>query len=100
MKALEILRASDQRHWPVPDRPWVMRQTWTDLLFAHWPVAPEALRPLIPAGLALDTYDGSAWLGVVPFRMRGVRYRLTPALPWISAFPELNVRTYLTLRTG
>jgi uncharacterized protein YqjF (DUF2071 family) len=74
-----------------------MHQTWTELLFAHWPVPPEALRSLIPSGLALDTYDGSAWLGVVPFRMRDVRFRLTPALPWISAFPELNVRTYVTV---
>lgn len=73
-----------------------MAQVWHDLLFAHWPLPPENLRPLIPAGLALDTFDGRAWLGVVPFRMSGVRMRGTPAIPGLSAFPELNVRTYVS----
>jgi uncharacterized protein YqjF (DUF2071 family) len=72
-----------------------MRQVWHDLLFAHWPVAVDQLRPLIPAGLQIDTYEGQAWLGVVPFRMSGVRPRFLPAIPWLSAFPELNVRTYV-----
>ncbi len=69
---------------------------WHDLLFAHWPLAPDVLRLHIPADLALDTYEGHAWLGVVPFRMSGVRPRGVPALLWFSAFPELNVRTYVT----
>lgn len=73
-----------------------MAQTWSDLLFAHWPVPVEALRPLLPADLPLDTFDGAAWLGVVPFRMSGVHPRHLPPLPWVSAFPELNVRTYVT----
>jgi uncharacterized protein YqjF (DUF2071 family) len=73
-----------------------MRQTWDRLLFAHWPVAYDALRPLVPAALELDRYAGEAWLGVVPFLMRGVRPRALPAVPWLSAFPELNVRTYVT----
>ena len=73
-----------------------MRQTWHDLLFAHWPVSPDRLRTLIPAGLTLDLFDGHAWLGVVPFHMTGVTARGVPALPWVSAFPELNVRTYVT----
>lgn len=73
-----------------------MAMRWLDLLFAHWPVPAAALRPYIPAGLALDTFDRAAWLGVVPFRMAGVRPRLVPPLPGISAFPELNVRTYVT----
>jgi hypothetical protein len=68
---------------------------WEDLLFEHWPVPAELLRPLVPDGLELETRDGSAWLGVVPFRMRGVRLRGTPAFPWVGAFPELNVRTYV-----
>ena len=72
-----------------------MAQSWHDLLFAHWPVPESALRAHIPAGLAIDTFGGQAWLGVVPFRMNGVRLRGTPALPWLSAFPELNVRTYV-----
>lgn len=72
-----------------------MAQRWHDLLFAHWRVPAESLRPLIPKGLELDLFQGQAWLGVVPFRMTGVRPRLVPPLPWLSAFPELNVRTYV-----
>jgi uncharacterized protein YqjF (DUF2071 family) len=72
-----------------------MKQVWHDLLFAHWPVLVEQLRPLIPPSLQIDTYAGQAWIGVVPFRMSGIRPRWMPALPWISAFPELNVRTYV-----
>jgi uncharacterized protein len=74
-----------------------MRQTWDRLLFAHWPVPFDILRPLIPASLDLDRYDGEAWLGVVPFLMRNVRPRALPAVLWLSAFPELNVRTYVTV---
>lgn len=72
-----------------------MAQRWSDLLFAHWPVATSELRPLIPDGLELDTWAGEGWVGIVPFRMSGVRLRGTPALPWLSAFPELNLRTYV-----
>lgn len=72
-----------------------MAQTWHNLLFAHWPVPVAALRPLVPAGLELDTFEAQAWLGVVPFRMSGVRPRWLPALPGLSAFPELNLRTYV-----
>ena len=72
-----------------------MAQTWHDLLFAHWPVPAAILRPHIPAQLEIDTFDGQAWIAVVPFRMSGVRLRATPAVPWLSAFPELNVRTYV-----
>jgi len=68
---------------------------WEDLLFAHWPVAPDRLRARLPRGLDLDLFDGRAWLGIVPFAMRGVRPRLAPALPGLSAFLELNVRTYV-----
>ena len=79
-----------------PNTPPVMYMRWTSLMFAHWPVAADALRALIPQGVELDTFDGQAWLGVVPFRMEGVRARWTRALPWVSRFPELNVRTYVT----
>ncbi len=90
-----ILTQTAHRPWPLPRGPWVMAQTWHDLLFAHWPMAVEKLRPLIPPSLELDTFEGHAWLGIVPFRMTGVRPRGAPALPWFSAFPELNVRTYV-----
>ena len=73
-----------------------MAQSWHDLLFAHWPVPSKELRAGIPASLEIDTYDGQAWLGIVPFRMSGVRFRGIPALPGLSAFPELNIRTYVT----
>jgi len=71
---------------------------WENLLFMHWPVPAEGLRPLIPKPLMLDTFDGQAWLAVVPFYMRGVRPRWMPdlRLPTINRLPELNVRTYVT----
>lgn len=93
-----ILDEIAHRPWPLPAGPWIMLQKWHDLLFAHWPVPAELLRPQIPAQLEIDTFDGQAWLAVVPFRMSGVRLRGTPAMPWLSAFPELNVRTYVTCR--
>jgi len=87
---------SPGRAWPIPRRPWSVRMIWHDLLFAHWPLLPEALQPLLPPGLKLDTLDGQAWLGIVPFRMTGIRHRWLPPVPGLSAFPELNVRTYVT----
>jgi uncharacterized protein YqjF (DUF2071 family) len=83
------------RPWPLPVRAWTWRQSWCDLLFAHWAVAPAALARFVPPGLALQTFDGAAWIGVVPFRMEGVMRRPLPDLPGASAFPELNVRTYV-----
>jgi uncharacterized protein len=84
------------RPWPLPTGPWVMAQSWHDLLFAHWPLDAAVLSPILPPQLQLDTFEGQAWIAVVPFRMTGVRLRGTPAMPWLSAFPELNVRTYVT----
>ena len=66
------------RPWPLPSGPWIMAQSWHDLLFAHWAVDVAMLRPHIPAKLEVDTFDGQAWLGVVPFSMTGVRLRWTP----------------------
>lgn len=74
---------------------WIMRQRWCDLLFAHWAVDPALVAPLIPAPLELDTRDGQAWVGLVPFRMEGIRMRGLPAVPGTAAFPEVNVRTYV-----
>jgi uncharacterized protein len=76
--------------------PWVMRMRWLDLLFAHWPLPVETLRSLVPAELEIDTFDGQAWLGIVPFRMEDVAPRFLPAPPGPGGFPELNVRTYVT----
>lgn len=72
-----------------------MRMRWRDLLFAHWVVDPAALRPLIPSSLVIDTFEGRAYLGVVPFGMEDVAPRGLPAVPYLSVFPEVNVRTYV-----
>jgi uncharacterized protein len=92
---MEILKHTAHRPWALPRGPWIMKQEWHDLLFAHWAVRVEALRPVIPRGLEIDTFGGQAWLGVVPFRMADVRMRGTPSIPGFSRFPELNVRTYV-----
>lgn len=89
------LQSVAHRPWPVPSGPWLMAQSWHDLLFAHWPILPGVLRPLVPTQLELDTFDKQCWVGVVPFRMSGVRARGLPAIPGTSCFPELNVRTYV-----
>lgn len=71
---------------------------WENLVFLHWPVRAEDLRSLVPAALELDTFEGAAWVGVVPFRMTNVRGVLAPPIPTAHDFPELNVRTYVRHR--
>lgn len=90
-----ILKETDHRPWPLPRKPWGLQMSWRDLAFLHWPVSPEQVRPLLPAGLTLDTFDRSAWIAVTPFRMADVRVRMAPPIPTTSNFPELNVRTYV-----
>jgi len=90
-----VLQSVAHRPWPLPQGPWVIQFTWQDLLFAHWPVEAEALRALVPAPLELDLFDARAWVGVIPFRMSGVRLRGLPAVPGLAHFPEVNVRTYV-----
>jgi uncharacterized protein len=75
----------------------IMYQSWGDLLFMHWPVPAQSLRPLIPEPLDIDTHDGVAWIGLTPFTMWGVRPVFAPALPFLSKSHELNVRTYVHL---
>lgn len=82
---------------PVLPRLPLMRQRWSQLLFAHWPVAPELLRPYLPHRLQLDLFEGQAWLGVVPFTMSGIRPLGLPAVPGLNHLHELNVRTYALL---
>jgi uncharacterized protein YqjF (DUF2071 family) len=91
----EIVKVTAHRPWPLPNTPWFMTQTWHDLLFAHWPVEPAQLRAVVPSAFELDLFDGEAWVGIVPFHMTNVAPRFIPALPLISSFPELNVRTYV-----
>jgi uncharacterized protein YqjF (DUF2071 family) len=89
-------RVVDHRPWPLPSRPWLMGQTWRDLLFAHWPVAPEVLRAVLPPGVEPDVFDGTGWLSVTPFEVTGLRLHGTLPPPLLSRFGEVNVRTYVT----
>lgn len=81
-----------------PGRPCLQYQTWRRLLFAHWPVPGAALRPHVPPELELQEFEGSAWLGAIPFRITGMRRRGLPAIPGLQSMNELNLRTYVTLR--
>ena len=95
-----LVRTSDKPR-PLPPGRWVMAQRWNDLLFAHWPVSAASLAPLLPPGVTIDTYQGSAWLGVVPFWMDKIKLRGLPSVLGARSFPELNLRTYVRdARTG
>jgi len=74
-----------------------MTQTLHDLMFAHWPIALEVLQARVPRALPVDCFNGQAWVGIVPFRITNLAPRGVPSLPFVSAFPELNVRTYVTV---
>jgi uncharacterized protein YqjF (DUF2071 family) len=91
-----LLESTAHRPWPLPAGRWIMRQTWHDLLFAHWPIDPQRLRALLPPQLPLDLFEGTGWLTLAPFHMSGIRARGLPAMARFSRFPELNVRTYVT----
>ncbi len=95
---MEILEDVKNRQWPVPEEPWIVRQAWNDLLFAHWPVARDRLRELVPAFLELDAFENEAWLTITPFRLSDLSPRGVPALPWVSSFDEINVRTYVVYK--
>lgn len=83
------------RPFPPPRAPWAVAMRWLDLAFLHWPVPAANLQPLLPPDVEVEEHGGTGWLGVVPFRMVGVRARCLPPLPGSSAFAELNVRTYV-----
>jgi uncharacterized protein YqjF (DUF2071 family) len=91
----DILAATSHRPWPLPNTHWTMTQRWNDLLFAHWPVPAAQITPLLPANLTADTFDGSAWVGIVPFWIDQIRMHRLPAIPGANRFPELNLRTYV-----
>jgi len=75
-----------------------MRQKWRELLFVHWPVPAEVVRPLVPPQLDLDLFEGMAYLGLVPFTMTGVRPVGLPPVSGLSSFHETNVRTYVHVK--
>jgi len=83
-----------------PARAAVMYQQWRDLLFLHWEYPASAIQATLPDGLFVDTWGGKAYLGVVPFFMRNIRPRFLPAVPGLSDFMELNLRTYVYDRAG
>lgn len=89
------LSQTSHRPWPLPHGRWAWRQSWRDLLFAHWPVPAAVLRPLVPDTLEIEEHSGTSWVGVVPFRMADVAPRPLPPVPYFSSFPELNVRLYV-----
>ena len=78
-----------------PRRSVAMYQRWNDLAFLHWEVEPDIVQASLPQGLHVDTFDGRAYIGFVPFFMNAIRPRGLPCLPWLSNFLELNVRTYV-----
>lgn len=90
-----------QKPRPLPPGRWEVSQRWNDLLFAHWPIAPAALAALLPEGLQIDTFQGSAWLGVAPFWMDRIKIRGLPPIPGAFRFADLSLRTYVRdQRTG
>ena len=93
----QTLAIRHHRPWPLPDHPWLMAQTWHDLLFAHWPVDPDHLRQVLHPSVPIDLWEGKAWIGVTPFGVQGLHLRRLPPLPGSASFPELNVRTYSTV---
>lgn len=81
------------------ERAW-LRNTWDDLTFIHWPFDPDVVQALLPEGLRVDTFDGDAWVSLVPFRMRHAGPTFLPSIPWLSTFAETNVRTYVVDSAG
>jgi uncharacterized protein YqjF (DUF2071 family) len=91
------LSQTEHRPWPLASGPWVMAQRWNDLLFIHRQADTDTLRALVPPALTLDLREGRAWVSVTPFYLSHLRPRGIPPLPGVSQFPELNVRTYVTV---
>lgn len=89
------LLSVEHRPWPLPNGEWKWRQSWLDLAFIHYRVEAAQIQELLPLGLRVQEFDGSAWVGLVPFRMAGVMRRPFPDVPFFSSFPELNLRTYV-----
>ncbi|NMD69298.1 DUF2071 domain-containing protein [Bacillus sp. DNRA2] len=92
---MDLMNDMSHRPWPIPSKNWIMRQTWSHLIFAHYPIPAELLRPYIPSSLIIDTYNGTAWLSIVAFQMEGIYFRGLRGLSVTPKFPEINVRTYV-----
>jgi uncharacterized protein len=85
---------------PPLDRRVIMRQRWTELAYLHWRYPPDVVQAHLPDGVTVDTFDGDAWVGLIPFVMRDVRVGPVPPLPYLSTFVEINVRTYVVDERG
>jgi uncharacterized protein YqjF (DUF2071 family) len=72
-----------------------MKQQWCDLAYIHWRYDPQVVQSLLPEGIEVDTFDESAWVGLIPFSMRNISFPLVPPVPYFGSFPEVNVRTYV-----
>lgn len=83
-----------------PNQSTVMYQTWEHLLFLHWEIDPALIQATLPAGLTVDTFDGKAYLGIVPFYMNWIRPKFLPPVPKLSFFLETNLRTYVYDQNG
>ncbi|MGA9175108.1 MAG: DUF2071 domain-containing protein [Thermoactinomyces sp.] len=92
---MTLLNQTSHRPYPLPDRLWLMTQTWEQILLAHWEVPIEWIREKVPAALEVDLFDGKAWISIVPYMMGHLRLRGLPPIPFTSRFPGLNVRTYV-----
>jgi len=86
----------DHRPWALPNKKWLLTQTWMNLLFLHWEIDIDDLRARIPDQLEIDVHHGKAYIAIVPFDMKGVTFRNFPKISYFSDFPEINVRTYVT----
>jgi uncharacterized protein len=95
-KVEQLLTHTTNRVYPLPERKWKYYQEWHDTLFFHWKVAPSLLEKHIPAGVELDTLNGMAWVTLVAFKVKKMRLRNMPPLPYVDNFHEINVRTYVT----
>lgn len=93
----EVLAQTEHRPWPVPAGPWLMTMSWVDALAAHWPVDPSVLEDRIPPELTLETFEGEAWLTVLPFVMTDTAPRGLTWWPRPMRFLELNLRTYVSV---
>ena len=94
------LQYLDHRPYELPEARWTWRQTWRRLAFLHWPGAAGVIQERLPEGLEVDTFEGEAWLGVVPFKMTGIAKRPLPPVPFTHEFEELNLRTYVKPTNG
>ena len=92
MKEANSERSSES---PLKVKSAIMEQYWTDLVFIHWRYPVDVVQRLLPEGVEVETYDGDAWIGLIPFNMNDLGFPKWKPLPYVGSFPEVNVRTYV-----